>query len=169
MPDFYLPEYRTWIEIKPEPPSWVDKKKALALFEQPTDKEYSDDVFIFFGDIPWPYPKAANATPAFLFKYEPSFCWKECPLCRNIHLGEINHISCSKGCDTKAHNTLISAVQKLIGEPDETVMINVRQQLFRALNNIEFFSAGHKTEQLQKAYEAARSARFERNHLRPVD
>jgi hypothetical protein len=168
LPDFYLPEHKSWIEIKPDPPSTEDKLKIGALFDLQPWEGPSQDVFIFFGDIPYPYPKQPNAHAAFLTKWDPEHCWMQCPLCGDIHIDEMNTMSCSKGCEDEVHAALVSGIYELMGDQNINSREEVGRKLRRAMHETEFFGAGHKGEKLRKAYEAARSARFEQNHLRPI-
>ena len=126
------------------------------------------DVFIFFGDIPYPHPKEPHAYAAFSIKYGPDWCWMQCPLCGDVHIGLMNHMSCRQGCEEKAEKALLSGIYELIGDPDTKIRSDIRSKLRVALDSTEFFGAGHKGEKLRKAYEAARSARFEQNHLHRI-
>ena len=51
LPDFWLPQQRFWIEIKPKYPFGIDKIKIDKLAEQVND---GDQVFALYGPIPIP-------------------------------------------------------------------------------------------------------------------
>jgi hypothetical protein len=169
LPDFYLPEHKTWIEIKPNDPSLEELLKPGALYYSQPYEEDMNEVFVFFGNIPYPWPQKPNAYDAAFPICGAEYAWKECVLCGDVHIGLINHVSCRKGCTEKIEDALLSGIYDLIGAPDKNLKRDVGQTLKLALRQTEFFGAGHKGEKLQIAYEAARSARFERKtHLRPI-
>jgi hypothetical protein len=110
-------------------------------------------------------------------------CWQECPLCLRIGVGTLGEpycLSCQGQIAQHIWDHLAS--YKVISEagtqdtsdhvfaPDpETWLLTKLQnpanakavELTKGLLNTEFFASGHKTPRLQKAYSAAKSARFE--------
>jgi hypothetical protein len=80
LPDFYLPELHSWIEIKGPNPTKEEIEKAFLLDHMVSDATRSriheaktegqarsafDDLFrkgvyIIYGDVPWPFPEKGN-------------------------------------------------------------------------------------------------------------
>jgi hypothetical protein len=175
LPDFYLPKFRCWIEIKGEVPTNTDLQKAFDLNLETYDEKTGEfqDVYIFYGDIPYPYPERGNAVghcPPSMLELEEltdddlddwppvwGLCWQQCPLCGGIKIGRINTVCCRECLDKYA-----SAVEKIIKYEWQTPVGEM--PFFKEgpdIVNPEFFRSGHRTFMLQTAYEAARSARFE--------
>ena len=55
IPDFWMPVQKCWVEIKGRTPSPVETRKAAALASGTGAR-----VFLFVGDIPYPYPNTAE-------------------------------------------------------------------------------------------------------------
>jgi hypothetical protein len=249
LPDFYLPELNYWIEIKGPLPTKADLLKAFFLSgavnkaagskvgQGETEKENKQalrdainvGVYVFYGDIPWPFPEGGNAVgygvrasgspplgPERLWG-RLRLSWQQCHLCSKIGIDTLGEAFCQDckfevekaiyartgaaeaiGLDlAKARRThsdglwleemseesLENVIQApLAPKGQETARSRVAREHMRetmkrhrliteALNkhdrlvqealNLEFFTTGHKTPNLQKAYDAARSARFE--------
>jgi len=102
-----------------------------------------------------------------------NLCWQECPLCLKIGIGYIGEPFCESCHDKIAeHIEAHLAEYPVISEAETSHRTqknaklpnawNVQaMKLTRSLMNPEFFTSGHKSPRLQKAYSAARSARFE--------
>lgn len=246
LPDFYLPELNYWIEIKGPNPNKAEVLKAFFLShfvheaanakvdEAGTHKEQekawndlvNGGVYIFYGDIPWPFPERGNAVgygvkrstggtplgPERLYAWL-GLCWQQCRLCLKSGVAALGETYCTD-CKFELEKAIYSrtrtaeAIGRELGEAKRAsrfdLMLDVvseeflqdplapkgqeteRSRLLRelvseridrdgriqeALNkhnrlvqealNLEFFTTGHKTPALQKAYDAARSARFE--------
>ncbi len=109
-------------------------------------------------------------------------CWQECPLCLKIGVGKLGAPYC-RSCHDEIANHIwthlvaeygirsapdYSLLSENIRDPRHPAFKNARQPLnFKAMKmtkdlmNPEFFASGHKSPRLQKAYSAARAARFE--------
>lgn len=163
LPDFYLPELNYWIEVKGPLPVREEREKVFLLhdaiyyatrdkIQEPTtdaDSAWNDfetaSVYVFHGDIPWPYPQEGNALgyPDRTFDAHgygevefadhseylalDGLCWKQCPLCGRLGIGKLGIPGCDACCDEM---------------------------------DLQIFRTGHQTPQLRDAYAAARSARF---------
>jgi len=109
-------------------------------------------------------------------------CWQECPLCLKIGVGELGAPYCVPCHDEIAQHIWTHLVAEYgiksvpdglelaedLKNPKHPVNRNPRNPLnlkamkiTKDLMNPEFFSSGHKSPRLQKAYSKARSARFE--------
>ena len=223
LPDFYLPELNYWIEVKGPNPTKEELEKAFMLHsmisdlgrkrmrEAPAEKEaemasedfFSLGVYIFYGDIPWPYPEKGNifgygarhnSGSSFLYglvsedtqsketEYRSllmgqlKLCWQECPLCSKIGIGKLNTPYCRSCYDSVARlvfthlakNYGMNTGATLTGRPLPAAMaayfsseLPEAYEVTKSLINEEYFTAGHSSPKVQKAYEAARSARFE--------
>ena len=80
LPDFYLPEFHSWVEIKGPNPTREEIEKAFLLdnmisdatraraHEAKTEVEarsafedlFRKGVYIIYGDVPWPFPEKGN-------------------------------------------------------------------------------------------------------------
>lgn len=92
LPDFWLPEQRLWIEVKPVKPSAIEIKKAALLAEGT-----GHDVVVFFGSIPSevPVPEEPYVRRTGRIRYDDEsgyrrfadgledidHIWCECPVC----------------------------------------------------------------------------------------
>lgn len=247
LPDFYLPELNYWIEIKSTRPNKAEVLKAFFLShfvykaarqkldEARTDKEHdhawkdliTGGVYIFYGEIPWPYPERGNAVgygrtsaeggtrfgPDRLFAHL-GLCWQQCRICSTIDINSLGDTFC-RGCIFALEEAIYSRtgmaeeMPEVVGEalwwakgvaealqgleleyllepdlrdhdpldpPDQEIerekkivervkqireVLGKHDSLVKEVLNLEFFTNGHKTPDLQNAYEAARSARFE--------
>jgi hypothetical protein len=131
LPDFYLPDYGYYVEIKGKEPTDAEKLKAASLDKQ---------TYIFYGDVPYPNPLEQddwdNAIAVFGIDEEDGsvildtgYWWCECPRCGCVDLHWHGRIGRSK-----YHKTWCDPHEK------------------------EF---GANTPRLLNAYAKARSARFE--------
>ena len=110
-------------------------------------------------------------------------CWQECPLCLRIGVGTLGETYC-RTCQSQivqhiwdhlASYRVISEAgtqdtsdQVFVPNPETWLLTKLQNpanlkaiQLIKDLINPEFFTSGHKSPRLQKAYNKARSARFE--------
>lgn len=136
LPDFWLPDYCYWIEIKGTVPTDEEKEKAIRLA-----KECKRKTVILYGNIPLPekdfIPESFGVVPVPIFSYEKNFelrtingaCWCECAYCHSISFSVPSNTICL--CD----------------ESEGTEGGNLR----------------FDTPRLLAAYKASRSARFEYN------
>ena len=109
-------------------------------------------------------------------------CWQECPLCLRIGVREIEKPHCLSCRDQVVRHIWDHLVEyKVISEAgtqdrsdqfwhDPEIALGTKPpdpasmkalQLTKDLMNPKFFTSGHKSPRLQKAYSKARSARFE--------
>jgi hypothetical protein len=51
LPDFWLPDQKCWIEIKPDCPSAAEQRKCHLLV-----RATRQPVYLFYGNVPYPYP-----------------------------------------------------------------------------------------------------------------
>jgi hypothetical protein len=104
LPDFYLPEQRCYVEIKPEPPTEEAGHKARLLAQQTGRR-----VFIFFGqpgyhsDGGYPYGQL-SADSAHLYRpddgWDNFYCWCVCPTCGRFGIefdGRSARLPCGHG------------------------------------------------------------------------
>jgi hypothetical protein len=120
-----------------------------------------------------------------------NLCWQECPLCLKIGIGEIGKPYCRNCVDDVAEHIfshlasyrVMGGTELSLWPPVPSDHVKLMKELnfprdmmmkqpltpadLKALNltkdlmNLEFFASGHKSPRLQKAYSAARSARWE--------
>jgi hypothetical protein len=118
-------------------------------------------------------------------------CWQQCPLCLKIGIGEIGKPYCRNCVDDVTEHIFthladyrimggaelslwppvpaedVKAMKKLNFPRDMMMKPTLTSADLKALHltkhliNLEFFSSGHKSPRLQKAYSEARSAQFE--------
>jgi hypothetical protein len=175
LPDFHLPEVG-WIEVKGPEPTDEDRMKAYLLslelaFDDPENLDYSvenaEPVYILYGSIPYPYPKEGNMIayganldldadpdPEDTYDGISGLCWQQCPVCKRIGIGPVHEVFC-KSCLTAITTGVEDRIFQLGAWPWDA------EKLTHDLLNPAFFKAGHKSPDLQEAYRAARSARFE--------
>ncbi len=141
LPDFYLPELNYWIEVKGPNPTKAELLKAFflsnfvhdaataKLHEAVTDKDQekawndliNGGVYVFYGDIPWPYPERGNAVgygvggatsggtvfgPERLYAWL-GLCWQQCRLCLKIGIDSLGATYC-RGCKFELEKTIYS-------------------------------------------------------------
>jgi len=96
-------------------------------------------------------------------------CWQECPLCLKVGVGRLGAPYCRTCTDDVAEHIFSHlAGYRVMGdtepsywrEPPNPADLKA-MKLTKDLMNLEFFTSGHKSPRLHKAYSAARSARFE--------
>jgi hypothetical protein len=149
-------------------------------------KEFTQQgMYIIYGDVPWPHPQKkgnifgyrgfAEGSVFTTLGIEPpikekeyrhllrgslNLCWQECPLCLKIGIWKIGEPFC-QNCHMKVafHIRGHLASYPVISEAGKKPLAALA--LAKDLMNPEFFASGHKSRRLQKAYSAARSARFE--------
>jgi hypothetical protein len=177
LPDFYLPEQQYWIEIKGQPPSEHEKTKAFFMdldfvwtdIRKPDHEPkvgYNGDhsVYIFWGDIPWPYPSQGHAIPGDLVFHEAGslpYCWQQCPVCRKLEIWIMGEPFCGECLERLRNAVSFEAEAVRIGHPPELdVLSEVACEVGRAVVNEDLFRSGHKSRSLQSAYAKARAARF---------
>jgi len=243
LPDFHLPELNYWIEIKGPQPNKADLLKAFFLShfvheaasakvgEPGPDKEIkkalndaiNSGVYVFYGDIPWPFPERGNAVGYGIRASGPlgaerlwarlRLCWQQCRLCSKIGIDSLGGAYCTnckfelekaiysrtrtaratgreladarsvwdssifleelseeffqdprtpKGQETECSRLVRESVRRMVEQDRRNrEALNKHDRLVQEALNSEFFTTGHKTPDLQKAYDAARSARFE--------
>ena len=187
LPDFRLPEQQVWLEIKGDRPTEEDLWKVY-YFQTELWERGEDFVFIFCGDIPYPYPKTGNAIASisdyFPLHAVPEYCWKQCPICSRVGIGYLGSAFCET-CVSKAYDKLEKWINGTLDESDFEILPKlINWEYFVKLGgNVddlrvapafekdfvltprlvdkELFSSGHKAHKLREAYAAARSARFE--------
>lgn len=111
LPDFWLPQMKAHLEIKPEQPTDDETEKAVRLA-----KHTSAPVYIIFGalETPWHnnHPSSESAHMIEWMKCEEgehsgwdcSYWWCECPHCHRCELqfnGRADRIKC--GCQKSEH------------------------------------------------------------------
>lgn len=154
LPDFYLLEQDAYIEIKGREPDAKDVMKARALCEQSIK-----DVFIFYGDIPYPYPDR-DSSSVLAFRYVDTLdrvvrkshaLWTLCPLCGCPAIAGDEFAACCM------REVLAFAYSKAryhgLSTPFSTKIPSILNTEFE----LWFCEAGR----LKDAYAAARQARFE--------
>jgi hypothetical protein len=162
LPDFWLPEYKYWIEIKGQNAKDQEENKCSKL----TDMTHHP-TFLFSGSIPLPDYEICDIATLYIgddifsaSKYE-RYAWSECPFCEKINITKfgsidqlvLSHNETACGCISRYTNN-----QLLICLDD---MIKSDQNSYRAnLVQYRFFYWGN-TPRLKAAYTAARQARFE--------
>ena len=178
LPDFYLPEQKYWIEIKGQRPTREDEYKIMYFdldvfwddFKDIPEDEVDDfndfhSVYIFSGDIPWPYPSKGNAIeasdlidPDF---YPRRYCWQQCPVCRKLGIGVMGEPFCA-GCLEKLRNAVSfeAEVLRMRHPAEPNALSEAAGEVGSRLVNTELFRSGHKSDNLQLAYAEARGARF---------
>lgn len=62
LPDFWLPQYNYWIEIKGQTPTSEEVEKCALLARAIYQSQSKKQVFLFAGSIPMPPQEAMNAT-----------------------------------------------------------------------------------------------------------
>lgn len=168
LPDFYLPRGGWWIEIKGKEPNEDEIKKNFDLFLETYDHDVGEfeETYIFYGDIPWPYPEKGNIVGQGVQGRVGShpgeegelgdhwnLCWQECPVCSSITIGRLNDLYCS-GC-----------FEGLLAHVSDYVIKNgnltADREILLSIVDREFFTSSHESYTLRRAYEKARSARFE--------
>jgi hypothetical protein len=198
LPDFYLPELNYWIEIKPTRPNKVEILKAFFLSyhiykaavekiegartakeqEQAWEDLNTGGMFIFYGDIPWPFPERGNAVGygatcgmggiryglKKLYAHL-GLCWQQCRLCSKVGINSFGNTYC-RDCKSALETAIYPTIYSRTGTAEENgedplTLAKKQNSLVQEVLNLDFFTNGHKTPALQNAYEAARSARFE--------
>ena len=169
LPDFYLPEYSSWIEVKPPYPN-RDAQRKVCLFTcgLAHDPARSHErAYILYGDIPWPYPKKGNILgfrPNWADGESPTItglCWQVCPICDQLMIGSINEMQCL-GCMPELDVLLDDALKKVPSISDYARVVEIVPAMLAAGGDTNFFRGGHRNLKLREAYAAARSARFDR-------
>jgi hypothetical protein len=179
LPDFYLLEQKYWIEIKGEGPTREDEYKLMyfsldvwwADFKDIPDDEVDEfndfqSVYIFSGDMPWPYPSKGNAIAASDLLdtdfYPRRYCWQQCPVCRKLGIGIMGEPFCA-GCLERLRNAVSfeAEVVRMVHPAEPNALSEAAGEVGRRLVNTELFRSGQKSPRLQEAYKAAKSARFE--------
>jgi hypothetical protein len=178
LPDFYLPEQKYWIEIKGEWPAIKEKriKEKTKAFYFHLDVWKADDevdelndfhsVYVFLGDIPWPYPSKGNAiaAPDIIDTgfYRQRYCWQQCPVCRRLGIGEMGEPFCPE-CLEKLRNAVSfeAEVVRLGRTTEPEALSEAARKVGIAVVNEDVFRSAHRSHSLREAYSAARSARFE--------
>jgi hypothetical protein len=140
LPDFWLPEDRLWVEIKPEVPSGVDAAKLQAFHAALDKTEGGPQCRIIVGS-PY-YDGHQHSYGVYYVTYQGAFKWylehwTECPLCHQVRLRNY-WAAYSKGTDAL------------------TCLTEVRPRVLTATGFIL------NSPRLRAAYDAARGARFER-------
>ena len=177
LPDFYLPEQKYWIEIKGQRPTIKEKNKAFyfhldawwADFKDIPEDEVDDfndfhSVYIFSGDIPWPYPSKGNAIAPSDFYGDFAhrrYCWQQCLVCCKLGIGVMGEPFCA-GCLEKLRNAVSfeAEVLRMRHPAEPNALSEAAGEVGRRLVNTELFRSGHKSDNLQLAYAEARGARF---------
>jgi hypothetical protein len=173
LPDFYLPEQKYWIEIKGQPPTESEKEKAFFLdldllwddIKDIPDDEVPDyhHVYIFSGDIPYPYPREGNAIEGgdALETAPRPYCWQQCPICRKLGIGILGEPFCAECLERLRNAVGFEAEVVRIGYPAEPdALSEAARKVGLAAVNADLFRFGHKSDSLQLAYAEARAARF---------
>jgi hypothetical protein len=94
LPDFWMPDQKCWIEIKPVSPSDEEEDKARRL-SCLTEKR----VLIFYGKPQAPYSVNQSAHLIECEGWDNYYGWCECPKCRKFGIafeGRVERIGC--GC-----------------------------------------------------------------------
>lgn len=132
LPDFYLPQLRCWIEIKPEMPKYNPHDSAVIKADA-FSKLINAPLFLFFGNIPYPDPSKAPESDRdsshlfFAGGWDSYYWWCRCNNCGQLGIefeGRSARLSCN-----------------CYGDSDK--------------------ERNYDAPELVKAYEAARQARFE--------
>jgi hypothetical protein len=177
LPDFYLPEQKYWIEIKGQRPTVEDKNKAFyfdldvwwaEVKDIPDEVDDFNDfhrVFVFAGDIPWPYPSKGNAIEAsdFIgdFRHR-RYCWQQCPVCRKLGIGEMGEPFCPECLERLRNAVSFEAEVVRLGHTTEPKALSeAARKVGIAVVDEDVFRSAHRSHSLREAYNAARSARFE--------
>lgn len=174
-PDFYLPQLAAWIEVKPTDPD-EDAQWKTYLFNYCLSREYDsvkskEWAFVLHGGIPWPYPEEGNiigysASPE--DEGDPTqkdLCFQMCPMCQQILIGQINTMAC-QGCKEELGTLLDDALDSVEGIPVFEQAFDIVPAMVSGALSTAFFRSGHKAQQLQEAYAAARSAWFDKPRRR---
>ncbi len=170
LPDFFLPDLGYWIEVKGKAPTEAEQRKAsffnyeLALDDDPEISQQR--LYIVYGNIPWPYPKAGQIVGYAVCEQvgrDPDeedgwgglwgLCWQQCPVCERFGIGRLNRVFCRE-CPR-------ALVDELAGKISERGNWLGAEELARDLLNLAPLRSGHTSANLRRAYKAARSARFE--------
>ena len=172
LPDFYLPEQKYWIEIKGQWPTIKDKKKAfyfhLDVWNADDEVDELNDfhsVYVFWGDIPWPYPSKGNAiaAPDIIDAgfYRQRYCWQQCPVCRRLGIGVMGEPFCAECLERLRNAVSFEAEVTRIGHPAEPEALSeAARKVGIAVVNEDVFRSAHRSASLQLAYAEARGARF---------
>lgn len=100
LPDFFIPHLKAWIEIKGDEPNDDENLKAELLA-----RASNQDVFIFYGDIPYPessFDFYDGAHKFFAGKdggWDCNYMWCECPFCGLLGIefdGRSDRLDCKK-------------------------------------------------------------------------
>jgi hypothetical protein len=107
LPDFWLPQYKYWIEIKGEMPTKEEEMRAELLAAHTNNK-----VYIFFGNVPLPDLQCLEPDKgAHVFypdgSYDEPHWWCECPICHKIGIVycACNERLCNCFGETSDHGT----------------------------------------------------------------
>lgn len=106
LPDFWLPDFQYWTEIKGKPPTAGELAKASALAIETKNK-----CFLFYGDIPeFPIDVVSDSAICFFPEGEQDdqFFWCQCPNCGQLGVeynGRADRLPCHDidGCPRSLH------------------------------------------------------------------
>lgn len=178
LPDFYLPEQKYWIEIKGQHPSGHEWDKVFHLdldvwwndIKVNSDHElkkigYSGDhsVYIFSGEIPWPYPNKGNAIAGdnVCEATHRPYCWQQCLVCRKLGIGVMGEPFCWECLERLRNAVSFEAEAVRVGDSGSAASPSeAARKVGLAVVNADLFRSGHKSSSLQHAYSEARAARF---------
>jgi hypothetical protein len=128
--------------------------------------DYNDDhsVYIFSGDIPWPYPSKGNAIAPSDFYGDFAhrrYCWQQCPVCRKLGIGIMGEPFCAECLERLRNAVSFEAEVVRLGNPAEPdALSEAARKVGLAVVNADLFRSAHKSDSLQLAYAEARGARF---------
>lgn len=151
LPDFWLPDQDSWVEIKPEHPSQAEESKASALATSSCKR-----VFIFFNRMIAPDVNTNwyKNDSALMFHPEGGadlhWLWCECPFCGSVGIefdGRSDRLPC-KGCATCFYRP--GRCETHLDNPSRTC---------DRIDGDKGYNSGSR--RIVDAYNKARNARFE--------
>ncbi len=170
LPDFWLPELESWVEVKGQKPTREEHAKCIKLMRHANPhgrnpwgmiKAYDKNVYLLAGDIPSPNADYKSCLCAYSYDMECLACeygWTECPFCGlvDITLGcSIQNLPCrcaKKYIRIKAIDEILADIRCKTSNSFMDEFYGFKRQAFLAY---------HDAPRLVEAYKAARQARFE--------
>ena len=127
LPDFYLPELNYWIEVKGTNPNNAEMLKSFFLSHSvhkaaPPGEPSPGRAYIFYGNIPWPFPERGNAV-GFMGTGGPGgisfgperlwaslgLCWQQCRLCTKMGISPLGAFYC-RDCKGELEKAIYSRI-----------------------------------------------------------
>lgn len=129
LPDFWLPEFECWIEIKPKAPNSDEIRKCQKLA-----KLKGDLVYLFYGS-PW-YDIDVDQENGILFdaqgQFPAQFFWMRCLNCSHLSIGNREVIPFSDGTSGRVSigNCYCESFYGVITNDIEAAYVSTRQAQF---------------------------------------